>query len=328
MPKIRILFFLLTVSLLFSCGTAEKPAAGRGEGAEVPAAADWPSPSFDTGSQDYRYYENIKYGPHEKQAINLWIPSADKPTPLVLYIHGGGFRGGDKALINSELLYLYLDAGMAYASVNYRLTADVTFPDTHLDCARAVQFLRHHAEGFNLDRSRFAATGGSAGAGISMWLAFKDDMAEPDSDDPISRQSTRLACIAVLDGQATYDPFFIREHGIPRLEEHAFFYPFYGIEKAELDTPKARKLYWEASAINYASEDDVPSLLNYSPWFKNVPVTDKTGLNFIVHHPKFGLVLKEKMDTLGVECIVQYFGHPEGKHITEFEFIFKHLAGR
>ena len=268
---------------------------------------------------------DVPYGGHKLQTFDLWKAKSDRPTPLLMFIHGGGFCGGDKRGVSKPLLTQCLTSGISYAAINYRLTPEVCFPATHLDCVRAVQTLRHKAHEWNLDPTRFASTGGSAGAGISMWLALKDDMSQPDSQDPVARQSTRLTCVAVSGGQCSYDPFFTDSIGLPRLATHAFFHPFYGITEAEFDSPRARKLYKEASAITYASADDVPVLMDYR--VPNVPVTEETSLGAIVHHPKFGIVLKEKLDELGVECIVQYPGHPEkDKQISQFDFITRHFG--
>jgi acetyl esterase len=136
------------------------------------------------------------------------ICSSDQPAPIVLYIHGGGFRQGDKSSLSPNAVRQYLNAGWAVAAINYRLTDTAPAPAAYLDCARALQHLRRHAERWNLDPTRVASTGGSAGAGTSMWLAFHDDLADPDSPDPIARQSTRLTCIAVTNGQSSYDPRF------------------------------------------------------------------------------------------------------------------------
>ena len=74
------------------------------------------------------------------------------------------------------------------------------------DAARAVQFLRSKAGEWNIDKTRIAATGGSAGACSSLWLAFHDDMAKPDSPDPVARESTRLTAAAVNGAQTSLDP--------------------------------------------------------------------------------------------------------------------------
>lgn len=65
-----------------------------------------------------------------------------------------------------------------------------------------MQFLRAKASDWNIDGARVAAWGGSAGAQIAMHLAFNDERAEPESDDPIERQSTRLIGVATRNGQS------------------------------------------------------------------------------------------------------------------------------
>ena len=147
-----------------------------------------------------------------------------------------------------------------------------------------------------------------------MWLAFHDDLSEPDSDDPIARQSTRLTCIAVSDGQSSYDPRFAEKIGIPRpnFDRHPFFLPFYGIKENEIDTPQAYQLYEEMAPITYLSKDDPPALLDYN--FPNDAVNNDTELRLIVHHPLFGIALKEQMDRLGIECTVQYIAR-DGKKV-------------
>src|SRR5690606_38153434 len=103
------------------------------------------------------------------------------------------------------------EAGISIAAITYRLSDDAIAPAQFEDAARAVQFIRSKAGEWTIDPERFAACGGSAGAGLSLWLAFHDDMAKPDSDDPVARQSTRLKCAVVFNGQSSYDPRFTRD---------------------------------------------------------------------------------------------------------------------
>ena len=270
-------------------------------------------------------HANVAYGEHERNVLDLWLAESDQPTPLMIYIHGGGFRGGDKSTLNAQVLSRCLDADISVAAINYRLTNVAPFPAAHHDSARAVQFLRSHAAEWNLDKTRFAATGGSAGGGISLWLAFHDDLADPSSDDPIARESTRLQCVAVNGAQSSYDPRFFRELGLPRLEQHAFFYPFYGITTDEIDSPKAHRLYDEAAAITHLTADDqVPVLMEYG--IGDVPIDDSTSLSVIVHHPKLGLALQKQMDQLGLQCIVTYKDQPNSApRVSAVEFLQKHL---
>lgn len=270
-------------------------------------------------------FANVRYGDHPRNLFDLWRPKGDGPFPLVLYIHGGGFRAGDKNSLAPAALQAYLGAGWAVAALNYRLTDSAPAPAQYLDCARALQTLRHRAKEWALDPALVASTGGSAGAGTSMWLAFHDDLADPKSEDPIARQSTRLACVAVSNGQSSYDPRFAEKIGIPRpnFERHNFFLPFYGITKDEIETPKAYERYEKNAPITYLTKDDPPALLTYS--FANEEVTATSDLNLVVHHPKFGIALKERMDALGIDCVVEYKGQPDAKRISTVDFFRKHF---
>jgi len=142
---------------------------------------------------------DVKYGEHPRNVLDLWRPKGDGPFPLVLYIHGGGFRQGDKNTLSPAALKSYLDAGWAVAAINYRFTDAAPAPAQYLDCARALQTLRYRAKEWSLDPRLVASTGGSAGAGTSLWLAFHEDLADPKSDDPIARQSTRLTAVALVN---------------------------------------------------------------------------------------------------------------------------------
>src|SRR4030095_4247082 len=127
---------------------------------------------------------NEKYGTNERNVLDLWKAKSDKPTPLVIFIHGGGFRMGSKDQVPAPLIQKLLEAGISVASINYRLTDVAPYPAQMRDGARAVQYLRLKAKEFNLDPQTFAATGGSAGAGISLWLAFHNDLADKKAEDP------------------------------------------------------------------------------------------------------------------------------------------------
>ena len=206
--------------------------------------------------------KDAAYGEHQRHVLDLYRAKSERPTPLVINIHGGGFRAGSKNGVSPALVRGCLAAGISVASINYRLTNSAPYPGPMVDSARAVQFLRSKAKEWNLDPKRFGATGGSAGAGISMWLAFRDDMAKPDSGDPVARQSTRLSAIAIFGGQCSYDPRWIAKHVGGKAHLHPALFPFYGLKEGEdpLKTERAFKLFEEASAINYVTKDDVRSI--------------------------------------------------------------------
>jgi len=156
---------------------------------------------------------DVAYGKHPKQLLHFWKAESEKPTPALLFIHGGGWMGGGRLSGLTALLPQMLEAGISVISVEYRFipeaTADGVVPPVKgplHDAARALQFVRSQAAEWNIDKRRIAASGGSAGACSSLWLAFHPDMADPDSSDAVARESTRLWCAAVRGAQTTLDP--------------------------------------------------------------------------------------------------------------------------
>jgi acetyl esterase/lipase len=271
-------------------------------------------------------HRDVKYGPHERNVLDFWKARSDGPAPLLVSIHGGGFLAGDKS-VQPQLLKDCLDAGISVAAISYRYSSQAIAPAPFQDGARAIQFLRSQAKDWNIDPKRLAATGGSAGAGISLWLGFRDDMADPKSNDPVLRQSTRLACTVVFDGQTSYDPRFIRKL-FPGKEvyKHGALAKLFGVDLNKLDDLPAEKykLFEEVSAINHVTRDDPPVLLIYSRPLDAEVTNQGVG----IHHALFGKALKEKMDGLDVPCEVVAGGKRlgGGTPTRVIDFLKEHLG--
>jgi hypothetical protein len=247
-------------------------------------------------------HRDVHYGPHARNLLDFWQAGSDHPTPVLVSIHGGGFLGGNKS-VSPQLLKQCLESGISVAAITYRFSNQAIAPAPFQDAARAIQFIRSKAGEWNIDPKRMAATGDSAGAGLSLWLGFHDDMADPKNDDPILRQSTKLTCMVVFDGQTSYDPRFIRTlfPGKDTYKNPALA-KLFGVDLDKLDELPAEKyrLFEEVSAINHLTKDDPPVLLIYSR-----PIgTEITSQGIGIHHALFGKVLKEKMDALGIPCEV------------------------
>ncbi|MFK7777920.1 MAG: alpha/beta hydrolase [Gimesia sp.] len=253
-------------------------------------------------------FGDVKYGDHSRNVLDFYQAKSETPTPLVIYIHGGGFVGGSKR-IHPRQLQLFLDAGISVAAIHYRFIdgKEVLLPEPQRDSARAVQFLRSKAKQWNLDPKRVACYGGSAGAGISMWLGFHDDLADPDSDDPIKRESTRIQAIGTMGGQGTYDPIQIKALIGGRAWEHSSIFKAYGITTAEEalhPTPERQKRYDESSAIMHLTKDDPPLYMIYSEADGPLPKNARPGQG--IHHPNFGRDLVKKMNELQIENVFVY----------------------
>lgn len=125
-----------------------------------------------------RKLADIPYVPdgHERQVLDLYLPkSSGQPRPLVIWVHGGGWRAGDKA--GGPWLPLF-EKGFAVASINYRLSQHAVFPAQIEDCKAAVRWLRQHAEEHELDPQRFGAWGSSAGGHLVALLGTSGDVVE------------------------------------------------------------------------------------------------------------------------------------------------------
>ncbi len=277
-------------------------------------------------------HADVVYGPHARNVMDLWLAPSDKPTPLLVNIHGGGFRGGDKSKISSDLIKQMNREGISVASINYRLTEEGLFaegknryPAPMHDGARALQFLRYNASKYNLDQTRFAATGGSAGGCMLMWLGFHPDLAQPNHEDPVFRESSRLQVLAPRGGQTTtHGPTFLEWFGVNSLN----LSNKEGIIRSSSEkTPTAKQLALslDASPITHLTPDDPPIYLFYNG--PNLPVDEETLWGTWVHHPMLGIKLKEAMeDYMGMECYLEYKdGPPVTAYESQHDFIIRKL---
>lgn len=271
---------------------------------------------------------DVKYGGHPQQAFDLWLAdSKDEATPLCIFIHGGGFQGGDKSRIGQGIIDRFLSCGISFASMNYRLTdgGKYPYPIPMHDAVRGLQLIRLRAEEWNIDPEKIACFGGSAGAGISAWIAFHDDLADPHSDDPVARQSSRIVAAGMNAGQSTYDMRVCRDwFGVPDLPPHSAFDAFYAIREGEtMDSPRVVALAEDASPINHLTKDDPPVFMAFNR--PAVEVTAETQQAVWVHHPLSGIKLKEAMDRLGIESVLVYPGHEPSDYDDLYDFLIQKL---
>lgn len=269
---------------------------------------------------------DVPYGPDPRQRLDFWMADTADPAPLLVFIHGGGFVVGGKHEIDGRVIRWAREAGISVAAINYRFVTTDPFPAPMLDAARAVQFLRSRASAWNLDPERFAAYGGSAGAGLALWLGLHDDLARPDSPDPVERQSTRLVAVGAWAGQTTYDPTVIRAWLGGRAWEHPSLLKLFGLAStAEVDNPCHAAAFNEASPIAHLSADDPPVYLLYNEPDAPLPSGGKPGRG--IHHPEFGHRLARAMQSLGLESVYVHKDDPSDGNSSRsmFEFLQRHL---
>lgn len=172
------------------------------------------------------------------------------------------------------------------------------------DSKRCLQFLRYYAKKYNIDKNKIACTGGSAGAGTALWLAFSEDKAEQTNSDPVLRESTRITCAGAFASQSTYD--ILQWSEILNLplnetdEEKQLIARAFGLKTATgVDLFAQKTIRKELDFLGKMHK-------NASPFFVfnrregGVPTNDDE----LQHHPVHAKTLKERAEEVGAEAIV------------------------
>lgn len=269
---------------------------------------------------------DVAYGSHERDRLDLYLAKGaeGKNAPMVVLIHGGGFRNGDKSRWGDDKATKeLLSQGISCAALNYPFLEHMPIQDILRHCARAVQFLRSRSGEWNLDKTRFAAMGGSAGAGTSLWLATHDDMADPKAEDPVLRESTRIVCAVCNATQATYDVTRWESFlGAPKPEfrtseeEAALFYHLPTF--ADLASEKGKAILRECDMLSWITKDDPPLLINNTQVVE-APSNRGEWLHCI-HHAR---EVHEHCQNVGVSCFV--LQDMTGDKPSTTGFLAKHL---
>jgi acetyl esterase/lipase len=146
---------------------------------------------------------------HPRQRLDLYLPPGEVPRPLVVHIHGGAFRAGDKAATPPVE---YVAEGYALASINYRLSQHAVFPAQIQDCKAAVRWLRAHAAEYGLDPDRVAVGGASAGGHLAAMVGTTGHTREFDVGEHLD-VSSRVQ--AVVDFFGPTDFLQMDAHRLP-----------------------------------------------------------------------------------------------------------------
>jgi len=249
-----------------------------------------------------------------RQRLDLYLPkgvAADAKLPLVAYIHGGGWQGGDKRA-GLMLLPLVQSGQYALASVGYRLTDEAIWPAQIHDCKAAIRWLRAHAPQYGIDPARIGVAGSSAGGHLVCLLGTTGGVASlegtiGDHDDVDSR----VACVVDQFGPTDFiDIAGANDLALGMLAK------LLGGKPA--DVPDVARA---ASPLFHVTKDDAPTLCIHGTADPLVPYSQSTKLD-------------RAYEDAGVECLVLTI--PDGGHggfripeinIRTKQFLDKHLRG-
>lgn len=151
-------------------------------------------------------HRNLRYGRHgDANLLDLYLPSkTGAPVPLILWIHGGGWKTGAKEPWPAICL---VDKGFAVAAINYRLTDEAIFPAQIHDCKAAVRSLRASAQKYNLDPDHFGAWGSSAGGHLAALLGTSAEIPELEGTQKKYATSSRVQAVCDWCGPTDLEKF-------------------------------------------------------------------------------------------------------------------------
>ncbi len=203
---------------------------------------------------------------HSAQKLDAYLAESDIPLPAMVFIHGGGWRAGSKKRVPKWLKDAVTQGWLSVISVEYRFTDVATHPAQVNDCLRAIQFVRHRAAEWNIDPKRIGVTGGSAGGHLTLCVALRDDAANAEADDPVARESSRVACAVSFAGPTDWSLLDKMEHGHPAYRQLVGYEP--GTPAGEMDAEKKK----DVSPITFASSDDPPVMQVHGDADRIVPI--------------------------------------------------------
>lgn len=293
-----------------------------------------------------KFSKDIAYDNKQRTQFDIWLPDSNTPTGLVIYTHGGGFSSGDKDFVYSaqqggawdfpsDIRFL-LQNNIAFATIRYTLLSTTGERDgikkPMSDVKRALQYIRHNASDFNIDKNKIILAGNSAGGGTSLWIAFNNELADAQSSDPVLRESTRVKGVAAREPQSSYN---IEDRWV---NDVFIDYNLTWTEILANETGNISKIYgvsstaeYESTAIDtYRAEVDMLSLLTADDpaiWIDNTlrdVVHPYSAPEISSHHAFHARELKQRADAVGVENITYYgknpviYSHPGNETWTQF----------
>lgn len=241
------------------------PAQTSGSGSETSAA-----PSGTATPVTERVDIDVVGDGIPEHKLDLFLPKdqGPGPFPLVIWVHGGGWQGGDKSDIGRgediqmvQTKELLLDHGYAVAAPNYHVLPNTKFPQPMQDVSAAVRHLRAHAAEYGLDSQRFALMGDSAGGHLASMTAMTPD--KPDLQGTLGDTSVDARVKAFVGVYGIYDLTMRTEDqknvcggGKPGAESS------HGrLVGADPDSPEGEPAARAASPVTYVGPQSPPALL-------------------------------------------------------------------
>lgn len=279
-----------------------------------------PPPSGERHSGGTLYRDAVVAQPlgYRPLTLDLVVPEAVQPVPLVVHVYGGGFATGShkSSALGAHLLRRLLPEGVAVAAVQYRHSREAPFPAQVHDVKAAVRWLRHHGADLGLDTSRFGAWGSSSGGYLATMLAVTPD--HPALDGTLGVTGPSSAVQAAVSWSAP-----VRIARLPPPPAGSAFHAT-GVDPHDwfLGAPvaDAPDLADAASTSTYVGSDAAPLHLAHGEQDPGIPIDQSEELaaayeraGAIVEFVRvpgaghfFGDADRERLITLGLDFLVRH----------------------
>ena len=243
-------------------------------------------------SVDIKEVKNIEYKYINGKSLQLDLYKSQdqkKTAPLLVFIHGGGWSGGERA---DYLVYLLAFAKKGYvtATVSYRLLKDAPYPACAEDITDAVQWLYKNGNNYGYDPNRIALIGGSAGAHLALLAAYEWNNAKTNTDSIfVCSNRHRIKAVVDIYGPTDLTTEFSRTNStVTSFLAHSY--------------AQAPELFVEASPIQYLDKNDPPTMILHGTSDQTVPISQSD-------------LLKVKLDSLGIPNV--YYKVPLWPHTMD-----------
>lgn len=250
-------------------------------------------------------FANLQYGDGTNAAnlLDIYLPEKiDKPVPVVVWIHGGGWANGDKSP-SPQFLQL-LPHGLAVASINYRLSGEAPFPAQIYDCKGAIRYLRAHAKEYQIDPDRIGIWGVSAGGHLAALLGTSAGVKELEGNVGGNLNvSSRVQAVSDYAGPTDLGQVFAQGADMPAFVNNAILRGYYENLLGGGPVESHPDLIRLANPINYITVDDPPFQIFHGDKDVLVPVGQ-------------GQLLAEALKAKGVPCdytVLPGMGHGFGQ---------------
>ncbi len=216
---------------------------------------------------------DVEYGRAGDRSLKLDLmrpkDQGDKVLPVVVAIHGGGWRAGSKESFRRGIALYVATGNYVGVTVGYRLTDEAIWPAQIHDCKAAIRWLRANADRYKIDPNRMGAFGGSAGGHLVALLGTSGDVKELEGDNGNPGYSSSVQCVADFCGPANFLKFLDQ----PGSGGRSAVIKLFGGPPAEHEAA-AR----EASPVTWVSKDDPPFLIAHGTADPVVPLAQSEEL--------------------------------------------------